>query len=373
MQQCSTCRHSFTDTALIWQCTCGGVLEYVRQGETTFLPSRIAKGPWSIYRYRDAIGLPAGAVPVTLGEGMTPLVDTQWHGDAVQFKLDYLCPTGSFKDRGASTLMTALRHNGVDEVLADSSGNAGASLAAYAAAAGLRCRIFIPAYAAAGKAAQIAAYGAELVRVPGTREDTTRAALEAARTSFYASHNWVPWFLEGTKTAAYELWEQSGWQVPDVVITPAGYGSYLLSLYLGFSDLLAAGLIKRLPRLVAAQAATAAPLVDALERDLDDVPEIVKSETIAEGISCAKPVRGALQLEAVRRSAGTAIAVAEEEIIAALRGMARQGFYIEPTSGAAPAALTRLQRTGWIQAGERVVVCLTGSGLKATDKLTDLL
>lgn len=373
MQLCHRCGQAYADRQLLWRCGCGGELLHQWGSEgPTFDKERIVAGPRSLYRYRDALPL-AGAEPVTLGEGLTPLIPGEWNAMPVHFKLDYLCPTGSYKDRGASLLLTWLKSLGVAEVLEDSSGNAGASIAAYAAAAGIPCKIFIPAYASAGKAAQISAFGAELVRVPGTREDTTRAALEAAQTIFYASHNWLPWFLEGTKTAAYELWEQMGWRGPDVVVCPTGYGSYLLGLYIGFRELWAAGAIDRLPRLVAVQAANCAPLVEAMAQGLSDVPGIQKQETIAEGISCSRPVRGALLVEALRETGGTAVAVSEDAIVAALRALARKGLYVEPTSAAAAAALDQLQASGVLTGGETVAVCLTGSGLKANEKIAALL
>jgi threonine synthase len=374
MQQCYVCGRKYQDDRALWRCECGGVLEHSWDGEgPVFDREQITRGPGSIYRYRGALPLAPGTEPVTLGEGMTPLLAGEWNGLRVRYKLDYLCPTGSFKDRGASLVMTWLKAAGVRAILEDSSGNAGASMAAYAAAAGIQCQIFIPAYASAGKAAQIAAYGAELVRVPGTREDTTRAALQAAESRLYASHNWVPWFLEGTKTAAFELWEQLGWQVPDVVVCPAGYGSFLLGLYKGFRELVSAGVAPRMPRLVAVQAANCAPLVQALEQGLQDVPAVQKQETMAEGISCSKPVRGAAQLEALRATGGTAVAVSEEEIRQALWTLARKGLYVEPTSAAAAAALDKLRAAGAVADGEEVVLCLTGTGLKATDKIAAMM
>lgn len=374
MQHCRLCGRDYEDSQLLWRCECGGALDHHWHGDgPSFDRGRITSGPHSMYRYRDALPLAPATPPVTLGEGMTPLLAGEWNGLRVRYKLDYLCPTGSFKDRGASLLMTHLKAAGVTEILEDSSGNAGASMAAYAAVAGIPCKIFIPAYASAGKAAQIAAYGAELVRVPGNREDTTRAALAAAKSTFYASHNWLPWFLEGTKTLAFELWEQLGWRVPDVVVCPAGYGSVLLGLYTGFRELAAAGAIERMPRLVPVQAAHCAPLVAALAQGLPDVPAIQKRETIAEGISCSKPVRGAAQLEAVRQTGGTAIAVTEEATLAALWGLARKGLYVEPTSACAAAALDQLRATGAVADGEEIVICLTGSGLKATDTIAALM
>lgn len=373
MLRCLSCGTSRPESERRWRCDCGGAMDYDWSTPPRFDRTRISSGPHSMWRYRDALPIAPATEPITMGEGLTPLVPRTWDGLNLRFKLDFMCPTGSYKDRGASVMITKFREAGIDAILEDSSGNAGAAVAAYAAAAGIRCTIYIPAYASAGKAAQIGAYGAELVRVPGTREDTTQAAMAAAETTFYATHNWLPWFIEGTKTVAFEIWEQSGWRAPDVVVSPAGYGSYLLGLYQGFSELLAAGQIDRLPRLVAVQSANCAPLVRALAAGLDDVPGIQKQETMAEGISCSQPVRGRRQVEAIRRSGGTAVAVSEAEIAQGLWSLARQGIYVEPTSATAAAALGHLRSSGFLTGSEDVVVCLTGSGLKATDKIVALM
>src|SRR5215472_15494656 len=153
----------------------------------------------SLWRYREALLVDAGAA-VTLGEGWTPLARAQWDGISVLMKLDYLMPSGSFKDRGMTVMVTYLKRHGVTDVLEDSSGNAGASLSIYCAAAGTRCRVLVPATASYPKIAQIAACGAEVVAITGTRQDVADAALAMSREIFYASHNWQPLFAEGTKT-----------------------------------------------------------------------------------------------------------------------------------------------------------------------------
>src|SRR5680860_1900956 len=157
-------------------------------------------------------------------------------------------------------MMSHLASLGVDEVYEDSSGNGGASIAAYAAAAGIRCHIFVPAATSAGKVVQLEAYGAQVHRVPGSRQDTADAAVAAAEGHVYASHNWQPTFIEGVKTVAFELWERRGFRAPDAVVLPTSYGSNLLGLYRGFSELLAAGEIDKLPRLYPVQPAVVAPL-----------------------------------------------------------------------------------------------------------------
>lgn len=268
-------------------------------------------------------------------------------------------------------MISKLKEWGVKEIVEDSSGNAGASIAAYASLAGIRARIYVPASTSAGKIAQIEMYGADLIKIPGSREDTTIAAFQAAEGSFYASHNWSPYFLAGMKTAAYEIAEQLAWTTPDWVVTPVGGGGLLVGLYLGFRDLLAAGVVAAIPRLAAIQASACDPIYRAWNAGLEYIPAVVKGRTVAEGISVAKPVRGKAILEAIRKSNGVVTTVEDAEVWAALETLGKQGIYVEPTAAAAPGALGKLHNEGIIGPDERVVVMLTGSGLKATDKIVE--
>src|SRR5262249_45169174 len=200
------------------------------------------------------------------------------------FKVHATNPRGWFKARAAAVPPPARPAAGVREIAEDPSGTAGAAVAAYSARAGLRATIYVPEATSPGKLAQIGAYGARVVRVPGSRDDVARAAHAAS--SVYASHVWDPAFFHGTKTAAFELWEQLGWRAPDWVVTPVGHGTLLLGLYLGFRELLAAGAIARLPRLCGVQSAGSAPLAGpALGRPVGD------GATVAEGIRIRVPVR----------------------------------------------------------------------------------
>jgi threonine synthase len=369
MLYCARCAAIYPSGEERWRCECGGYL--LLRHNSMFRAESLVGRPPTIWRYREALGIAEDAPAVSLGEGMTPLVDACLGGLRAGLKVDYLCPTGSYKDRGSSVMLTQLRAWGLPRIVEDSSGNAGASIAAYAALAGIPSDIYVPASTSAGKAAQIELYGANMVKVAGTREDTARAALDAGKQHFYASHNWSPWFLAGMKTAAYEIAEQMDWCVPDWVVTPAGGGGLLCGLYLGFHDLLRAGITKSIPRLVAVQADACDPIYRAWQAGLPDVPAVAKRVTVAEGISVAQPVRGPLILQAIRESGGMAATVSDEEIWAALPILGGLGLYVEPTAAAAPAALLRLRREGAIPADARVVVLLTGSGLKATDKIVE--
>jgi threonine synthase len=355
-----------------WRCACGSSLDLgpgrgLRRGQ-------IAGGEASLWRYRAALAL-NDAPRVTLGEGWTPLIARPWGGAEVRFKLETQMPTGSFKDRGTAVMINHLLEAGVGPIHEDSSGNAGASIATYAAAAGISCRIYVPAAAPRGKIVQIAAAGAEVVRVPGTREDVTRAALAeaAAGTRFYASHNWQPFFIEGTKTLAFELWEQLGYRVPDNILVPTGYGSNILGLDRGFEALQRGGEIARPPRLFAVQAENCGALAVAWAAGARDYVSFTPKDTIADGIAAAHPVRTAQVLAALRRSQGGVVAVGEREIAEALVALGQLGLYVEPTAATVGAALTRLLAAGTIRPDETTVAVLTGHGLKAADRIGELL
>lgn len=355
-----------------WRCDCGGHLN-LGPGKG-FGRGDIVGSDASLWRYRAALAV-AAPPRVTLGEGWTPLVERRWDGAAVLFKLESQMPTGSFKDRGTAVMLNHLLSAGAGRIHEDSSGNAGSSIATYAAAAGLPCRIYVPAAAPRAKVVQIRASGAEVVAVPGTRQAVTEAALAAAESgeSFYASHNWQPFFIEGTKTLAFELWEQLGFRVPDNVLVPTGYGSNILGLERGFDELARCGEVTRRPRLFAVQAANCAAFAAAWATGAADYVPFAPQPTVADGIATVKPVRTAEVLAALRRSGGGVVAVAEEAIAPALARLGRLGLFVEPTAATAAAALTRLLQDEAIGPDETTVVVLTGHGLKAADRIGDLL
>ena len=372
--QCPECGATVPADRPVWRCPCGSHLNLapgagLARGE-------IATGEASLWRYRAALAL-AGPPRISLGEGWTPLVERRWDGAPVRFKLESQMPTGSFKDRGTAVMLNHLIEVGVGAVPGaiheDSSGNAGSSIATYAAAAGLPCRIYVPTGAPRGKIVQIAASGAEMRAVPGTRQDVTVAAQAAAATSFYASHNWQPFFIEGTKTLAYELWEQLGFRAPDNILVPAGYGSNILGLDRGFDELERRGEIGRPPRLFAVQAANCAAFAAAWDAGADDGVPFVPAPTAADGIATVKPVRTREVLAALRRSKGGVAAVPEKAIAPALRELGRLGLFVEPTAATAAAAASQLLRQGIIRPAETTIIVLTGHGLKATAKLAELL
>jgi threonine synthase len=332
----------------------------------------VVHGERSLWRYRRAMPADPGSV-ISLGEGCTPLVPRQVNGARAFCKLEWFNPSGSFKDRGASVMLSLLRAQGVAHVLEDSSGNGGAAIATYAAAGGMRATIFVPESTSAAKTVQALAVGADVRRIPGSRQDCAEAAEREAERIFYASHNWHPFFLQGTKTLAYELWEDFGFQAPDAVIIPCGAGSNVLGCAIGFSELLRAGAIDRPPKLFAVQPANVAPIAAAWAAGSDVAVETPFLPTIAEGTAIAKPLRLREVIGALRESEGGAVMVTEQEISDALFALARAGLYVEPTCASAAAAHAKLLASGAIGRDDTTVLVLTGTGLKATPRIAELM
>ena len=325
-----------------------------------------------IWRHRPAFGVPADIPEISLGEGDTPIVPLPRWGAAlglphVLAKLEYVSPTGSFKDRGAAAVISVLAGAGVTSVVEDSSGNAGAAMAAYAARAGLRAQIFVPESAPAAKRDQIAGYGAEVVAVAGTREDVATAAEHAAHAPnvAYASHARHPAFVEGTKTFGLEIAAALVDDPPLHIVLPVGNGGLLLGAFKAYRELAAAGFPASLPRLHAAQASACAPLSAAFAAGADAPATIQAQPTVAGGVAVGRPARGAEVLRAVRASGGTIVDV--DDAAARLRRseLSRlEGLDLEYTSAVAFAATARLRESGAVGPNDRVLIAATGSGLK---------
>jgi threonine synthase len=326
----------------------------------------------SLWRYQAALPVRIDK-QISLGEGCTPLVEQAWGDLRPHFKLEWFNPTSSFKDRGSAVMLSFLRQIGIDAVLEDSSGNGGSSIAGLGAAGAMRVKILAPASTSPAKIAQVRAYGAQVQLVEGPREASEAEAIRQSGGTFYASHNWQPFFLEGTKSFAYELWEDLGFRAPDNIIMPVGAGSSLLGCAFGFRELMKAGQITRLPRLFAAQPLNCSPIDASFRAGVDTpVPRDVH-KTIAEGTAIKRPMRLREIIAALRESDGGTVALTEDEIVSALRRLARQGLFAEPTSASAAAALDRLAAAGAITSNETTVVILTGTGLKASATVADLV
>ncbi len=363
---CSRCHRRFAVNTFAYKCQCGGAFELEKIPPKLPL-GRLKSRANSIWRYREVLPIIKDENIVTLGEGMTPLVEERIFDKEVLLKLDYLFPSGSYKDRGASVLVSKIKELGIKTVVGDSSGNAGAAMAAYCARAGITCEIYCPESASEGKLVQISLYGAKLNKIPGSREDTAKVIQEKAKEVFYASHNWNPFFTEGTKTVFYEICEQLNWEVPDSIIMPAGYGSIILGIALAGRELKDMGVINNLPKLVAVQTEAIPPIYEAFRKGETKVTPLAQGRhTYAEGIACLNPIRGEQILEVLRETDGEVIKVSEEEIAEGINILAQKGIYVEPTSAVVVGALRKSLK---IKEGKTNVVILTGSGLKATDKI----
>ena len=356
--RCSECsaRHD-ADMTTLHCAKCDSVLDVAYASS----PEDISVMPSPLHHPNDAI---------TLGEGSAPSVALRSVAkhlgvDDIHAKLELMNPTGSFKDRGTAVMMSVAREMGVSEVVEDSSGNAGASVAAYAARAGIRAHIFAPATAPAAKLDQIAVYGAQAHLIDGDRQAVTDAAIDYAERNaiVYASHNLSPYFIEGTKTFAYEVAAQFGANLPRNIVIPVGNGSLLIGAHKGFAELLRSGRIPAIPRLHAIQARAVMPIAAAY---IDEsAPPPPTTATIAGGIAVANPPRLRQSLRAVRETRGSAVAVAESDIIRCQTLLARQeGIFVEPTSAAALAGAQSLLATGAIAPTESILLAATGFGLK---------
>jgi threonine synthase len=358
---CNRCGASYPLNESRWRCNCGSFLDI--EFNARFDLKKIKTRKPSLWRYREAIPLDLDKNIVSFQEGFSPLIEIPILNRPVLFKLDYLFQTGSFKDRGATVLVSKIKELGIKSVVEDSSGNAGTAIAAYCAKSGIECHIFTPASTSPEKLRQIIAYGAHLKKIAGIRENAAKAAFKQALTQYYASHSWNPYFLQGTKTFSYEICEQLGWKAPEILVLPVGNGTLLLGAYVGFLDLLRNGIIKKIPRLIAVQAANCAPLF----RIFKNLPgQNPANKTMAEGIAVNHPIRGLQIIDAVKKTGGDFILVGEKDIFHSQIDISRKGYFIEPTSAVVIAGIQKyIEKT---KSTDIIVSALTGHGLKTGNR-----
>ncbi len=355
---CQSCHTKYPSSAPIWKCRCGGLLSL--DFRARFPIDKIQKRKPSLWRYREALPIEQDHHIVTFDEGFTPLVEEQFFGKKVFLKQDHLFPSGSYKDRGASVLVSKIKELGIKKVVEDSSGNAGAAIATYCAKATIDCHIYVPEKTSPGKLLQIEQNGAHLHKIPGTREETAKAAGQHAETTYYASHYWNPYFFHGTKTFIFEVVEQLGWTTPDLLIVPVGNGTLLYGAFIGLKELQQERIIDSLPRIIGVQAENCAPLEYVWKNHGELAQYKTLKETIAEGIAVKNPRRANDILRAVKETNGDIITVKENEILDALYYTLRRGYYIEPTSAVTIAGFQKHH----IRRNDVVVLPLTGHGLK---------
>jgi len=356
---CTNCGSAYPSGKVPYVCiTCGGLFDY----NTGFCydRERMDLSMPGIWRYRHSFSLPEELEPLSLGEGNTPLVWANAFGRSIAFKCEFMNPSGSFKDRGSTIIAAWLKWSGVTKAIEDSSGNAGASFAAYAARAAIKARIFVPDSSSGPKLRQIEAYGAELTPIHGSRSDVTRAVRNFAETGVaYASHAYLPFNLPGYATAAYEIFEQIG-QLPEAVVVPAGQGGLLLGLARGFDALCTATHTGKRTKMIGVQGEACSPLTNIFNSNNDQGDTSPGLKTLAEGVQVLDPLRRDAVINAVRMSGGRMCITKEKDIIPGRDALAQLGFYVEPTSAIVWAALEK-----WIsKLPDPVVVILTGSGLK---------
>lgn len=348
---------------------CGGLLEVAYPREVFRNVSFSGKGVW---RYRSL--LPKVDNVVTLNEGNTPLIRAENLGRALGLrnlyvKFDGANPTGSFKDRGMTVGVSIALKLHQKSVACASTGNTSASMAAYAARAGLRSLVFLPdGYVAAGKLLQAVAHGATIVRVRGNFDYALKILLShSMELGVYVLNSVNPYRIEGQKTTAFETWEELG-SMPDTVVYPVGNAANIASGWKGFRELKEAGLSKSLPRMIGVQAEGSAPIAKAYSQGRDVVEPVENPETVATAIRIGRPLSWKKALRAIRDSGGMAVTVSDREILRAQVDLARmEGVFTEPAGAAPIAGLAKLVKEGFLEKDDVVVAVATGHGLKDPD------
>lgn len=373
--ECARCGRAHPADRLQNLCPCGGPLlaRYELAGLAgRWRPEDLA-GRRDLWRYREVLPIAQGEEPLTLGEGGTPLLRSRRIGPAaglggLLFKDETLNPTGSFKARGLAVAVHRARALGAERIVLPSAGNAGSAAAAYAAAAGIACSVVVPRGTPAPIVAETRAYGATVELVDGSIADAGRRARElcAEEGGFDVSTLREPYRVEGKKTMGYELAEDLGWTLPDAIVYPTGGGTGLVGMWKAFEELEVLGWIgAERPRMIAVQAAGCAPIVHAFEAGADRAEPVADPRTVASGLRVPSAIGDFLMLDILRRSGGTAVAVTDEELLEGARRLAREeGILAGPEAGAAVAALPELVRRGTIAPANRVVLFVTGHGLK---------
>jgi len=360
---CENCKIPYPDKGMPFVCpACGG--NFTIDIAYQLSKSDFSKKDPGIWRFMSTFGLPSDTPISYLGEGRTPLISLTVGGKKVYFKMESQNPTLSFKDRGSAVLISMLRQRRTNHAIEDSSGNAGASFAAYCAAFKITSEIFIPKSTSGPKKDQIEAYGAKVVRINGSRSDTSLAALEKVKSSggVYASHAYQPFGLAGIATIAYEIIEQMDEQ-PDAIFAPVGHGSLFLGIMKGFEVLNKSGFLTKLPEFIGVQASHCAP-VYALWSGPDT--NIAEEPTIAEGVRVTAPVRGQEIVSMLIKHNGCIVKVNDTDLIQSWNELRHEGVFLEPTSALVWAAYQQNQGKRY----NNPVLIMTGYGLKSNYNLS---
>jgi len=378
---CPRCDHRFPLSRLLNLCTCGSPLlvRYdLKKASANFSISSLQGRVSSLWRYRELLPLRDDANLVSLGEGFTPLLPAKSLAGELGLKRLWIKdeaqnPTGSFKDRGLSLAISRAKELGVKKAAIPSAGNAGGSLAAYAARAGIEAHVFMPRDTPIANQIEVQQYGARLTLVDGLINDCGRIINErkTAEGWFDISTLKEPYRVEGKKTMGYEIAEQLNWTLPDVIIYPTGGGTGLIGMWKAFQEMAELGWIgSKRPRMVSVQASGCAPIVKAFGEGRETAEPWQNAKTVASGLRVPQAVADFLMLRALRESNGTALSVSDEEMIAEIPRLGRaEGIFFCPEGAACAAALRRSMQNGWVKPTDEVVLFNTASGLKYLDVL----
>jgi len=378
---CPRCDHRFPLSRLLNLCTCGSPLlvRYdPKKASANFSISSLQGRVSSLWRYRELLPLRDDANLVSLGEGFTPLLPAKSLAGELGLKRLWIKdeaqnPTGSFKDRGLSLAISRAKELGVKKAAIPSAGNAGGSLAAYAARAGIEAHVFMPRDTPIANQIEVQQYGARLTLVDGLINDCGRIINErkTAEGWFDISTLKEPYRVEGKKTMGYEIAEQLNWTLPDVIIYPTGGGTGLIGMWKAFQEMEELGWIgSKRPRMVSVQASGCAPIVKAFGEGRETAEPWQNAKTVASGLRVPQAVADFLMLRALRESNGTALSVSDEEMIAEIPRLGRaEGIFFCPEGAACAAALRRSMQNGWVKPTDEVVLFNTASGLKYLDVL----
>lgn len=363
---CSNCRHSFDLKRIKFRCPhCKNMLDitYDYAKIKKSIPKDFKSQPASHWKYKMFYPVEDFSKVVTLQEGGTPLIRSdrlsrEIHAD-VLLKFEGSNPTGSFKDRGSTVEITKALERKARSVVCASTGNMGASIAAYSARAGLRCKIILPTHVPKNKIEQIRAYSADIEFVHGQYSLAVEHA-EGISDGNYLTGDY-PFRCEGQKSVGFEICDQLKWKAPDFVICPVGNGTVIYSVWKAFKEMKRVGLVKKLPKVVGVQASGCSPVVNSFEKNLVHVRPIEVANTIANAIACENPSYGNYALKAVKESKGFLGRVSDKEIVAAVKALGSEGVFAEPSGAASVAMLTK---SGKIFLGSKVVCIISGHGLK---------
>jgi threonine synthase len=379
-QECINCKKTYGIDEIVYFCKkCGDILEIkfgLEELDEAFQKSDWRSKPLSVWRYRDFLPIHEATQTVTLGEGGTGLHRSEHLGAELGLKNLYVKnegenPTGSFKDRGMTVGVTKALELGARHVICASTGNTSASLAAYAARAGIKCTVLIPSGKIAyGKLSQAMIHGAKVLQVRGNFDQALEFVLKLAdkHKDIYLLNSINPFRIEGQKSLGYEICEQLNCEPPDRIIIPVGNAGNISAVWKGLTEFYKLGYIKKLPKMTGIQAAGSAPIAQAIKKGSDKIVPVEQPETIATAIRIGAPVSWKKAVNAIHESNGTAETVTDEEILDAQKILARiEGIFVEPASASSIAGLKKLVNNGVISKDERVVCITTGHGLKDPD------